>query len=63
MGKEIVLQKIGKTVFSARVVGERLIICCETESGNFTGISMRVNSVLRRNLHQLIDLLEADAGG
>jgi hypothetical protein len=57
MVKEIVLQKIGRMVFCARVDGHRLILFCETESGNFTGFSMRVNSVLKRNLLQLIDLL------
>jgi hypothetical protein len=60
MGKKIVLQKIGRTVFCARVEGRRLILFCETEGGSFTGLSMRVNNELRRNLLQLISLLEGD---
>jgi hypothetical protein len=61
MVKEIVLQKIGRMAFCARVDGRRLILFCETEGGGFTGFSMRINSTLRRNLLQLISLLEGDS--
>jgi hypothetical protein len=60
MGEEIVLQKIGKMTFCAKIEGRRLILFCETEGGGFTGFSMHINDTLKRNLLQLIDLLGGD---
>ena len=61
MVKEVILQKIGRMTFCARVDGRRLILFCETEGGGFAGFSLHINGVLRRNLLQLIDLLEGDS--
>ena len=57
MAREVILQKIGKTVFCARVNGGQLILFCETEGGKFTGFSMHVNNTLRRGLLQLARLV------